>query len=161
MMNIRRCLRRGEGAQTLAEFAIILPVLILVIFSLVDLARAMQSYVTVQHGARDGARYAVTGRIDCTGASPVNRDNCIRQKVKERIQDLNNAGSATISFRSWDFPAYADPPTANSAGQQCDAVEVQVTYNYDPITPLFNSFISNIPMTAAERMVIEPYGTCS
>jgi hypothetical protein len=103
----------------------------------------------------------VTGRIDCTGASPVDRDNCIKQKVKDRIKELNNAGTASISFKSWQYPSYADPPTANNSGEQCDAIEVKVTYNYDPITPIFGFFITSIPMTASERMVNEPYGTCA
>ena len=45
---------------------------------------------------------------------------------------------------------------------QCDAVEVQVNYTYQPITPIFRTLVRNsIPMVARERLVNEPFGTCS
>lgn len=151
---------RSEAAQTLAEFAIILPLIIIIIFSLVDLARAMQSYVTIQEGARDGVRYAVTGRIDCA-SGPQTREDCIRKAVADRVASLNNAGSISATFRSWQYPTYANPATANNAGDQCDAIEVEVNYDYQPMTPIFGSIINNIPMRATERLVNEPFGSCS
>ena len=159
---IRRLKSRGEYGQSLAEFSLILPVIAIVIFGLVDMARAMQSYVTIQEAARDGARYAVTGRIDCTGPSTQNRENCIEQAVLDRVDSLNNVDTVTTTFRRWDYPAYADPPAENNAGDQCDAVEVQVNYTYQPITPIFRTLVRNsIPMVARERLVNEPFGSCS
>ena len=159
---IRRLKSRGEYGQSLAEFSLILPVIAIVIFGLVDMARAMQSYVTIQEAARDGARYAVTGRIDCTGPSIQNRENCIEQAVLDRVNSLNNVDTITTTFRRWDYPAYADPPAENNAGDQCDAVEVQVNYTYQPITPIFRTLVRNsIPMVAKERLVNEPFGSCS
>jgi Flp pilus assembly protein TadG len=159
---IRRLKARGEYGQTLAEFSLLLPVLAIIIFGLVDMARAMQSYVTIQEAARDGARYAVTGRIDCTGPAIQNRENCIRQAVTDRVNSLNNTSSIVTTFRRWDYPAYADPAAENNAGEQCDAVEVQVNYTYQPITPIFRTLVRNsIPMVAKERLVNEPFGTCT
>jgi len=78
--------------------------------------------------ARDGARYAVTGRIDCVGPPIQTRENCIAQAVKDRTDHLNNSVTITTTYRSWDYPTYADPPAQNDAGDQCDAIEVRVTY---------------------------------
>lgn len=150
-----------DGGQTLAEFALVVPLFLLLVFGIIDFSRGLQSYVTIQEGARDGARYAVTGRDDCSGASPETRPNCIAQAVKVRTQGLGNTSNITVSTRSWAYPAYSDPPTENDPGQQCDAVEVEVHYDYTPITPVFKFFVSHIPMTAKERLVNEPYGTCS
>jgi|CXWL01.1.fsa_nt_gi Flp pilus assembly protein TadG len=163
MKHVLRWLRnRGELGQTLAEFGLIFPLIALTIFGLTDMARAMQAYVTIQEAARDGARYAVTGRIDCTGPSIQNRANCIQQAVTDRTVHLDNHLTVTTAFRSWSYPAYADPPTQNDAGVQCDAVEVQVDYVYQPVTPIFSALVKNsITMTARERLVNEPFGTCS
>jgi Flp pilus assembly protein TadG len=161
-MMIRWLRRRGQAGQTLAEFALILPIIAFVIFALVDMARAMQSYVTIQEAARDGARYAVTGRIDCVGPPIQTRENCIVQAVKDRTDQLNNAATITAEFRSWDYPSYADPAAENDAGDQCDAVEVEVHYTFTPMTPIFRTLVSNsITMKAKERLVNEPFGTCS
>lgn len=154
--------RHGQAGQTLAEFALVLPIVAFVIFALVDMARAMQSYVTIQEAARDGARYAVTGRIDCVGPPIQTRENCIVQAVKDRTGELNNPGTVTATIRSWDYPAYADPAAENDAGEQCDAVEVEVRYTFTPMTPIFRTLVSNsISMKARERLVNEPFGTCS
>ncbi len=54
---------RNKG-QTLAEFAITLPILLLLLFGIVEFGRMFQSWVTLQNAARAAARYAVTGRYD-------------------------------------------------------------------------------------------------
>lgn len=151
---------RPEDGQSLAEFALIAPIFFLLIFGIVDLSRAFQAYVTVQEAARGGARYAVTGRIDCTGIAIQNRNNCIKQTVDVRVKDLDGHAGITTSYRKWTYPSYADPPIENDAGQQCDAVEVEVRYTFHPITPIMNRIIPNVPMQAKERLVNEPFGTC-
>ena len=153
--------RRRDGGQALAEFALVMPIATLVIFGLVDLSRAMQSYVTIQEAARSAARYAVTGRTDCTGVATQSRMNCIAHEVAVRTASLNNASSITSSVESWAYPNYADPPAPDSAGNQCDAVQVTVSYNYTPMTPIFNRLIPHVPMSSSDRMVNEPFGTCS
>jgi hypothetical protein len=40
-------------------------------------------------------------------------------------------------------------------------VQVKVTYDYKPVTPIINFFVSHVQLTATERMVNEPFGPCS
>jgi len=49
--------RTGQG---LVEFALVLPVLLLIILGIVEAAFLIQGYLTVQHAAREAARFAVT-----------------------------------------------------------------------------------------------------
>ncbi len=49
--------RRGQG---LVEFALVLPVLLLVLVGIIEAALVVQGYLTVQHAARAAARFAVT-----------------------------------------------------------------------------------------------------
>ncbi|MFP3854598.1 MAG: TadE family protein, partial [Anaerolineales bacterium] len=56
--------RVPDRAQALAEFALILPVLLLTIFMLIELARLLHAWLAVENAARFGLRYAVTGRYD-------------------------------------------------------------------------------------------------
>ncbi len=73
----------GRRGQTLAEFAISLPILLLLLFGILEFGRLFQSWVTIQNAARAAARYAVTGAFNetkynieellpCTSASPFN-----------------------------------------------------------------------------------------
>ena len=54
---------RGQG---LVEFALILPVLLLTVFVIVELARVLHAWMAIENGARFGVRYAVTGEWDDT-----------------------------------------------------------------------------------------------
>jgi hypothetical protein len=50
---------RGQSSQALIEFALISPVLLLLLFGIIDIGRAVFYYDTVNHAAREGARVAV------------------------------------------------------------------------------------------------------
>jgi hypothetical protein len=53
--------RRVERGQSLAETALILPLFLILIVGVVEVASAMQSYITVISSARDGARLGSKG----------------------------------------------------------------------------------------------------
>ena len=49
--------KRGQG---MVEFALILPILLMLFFMIIDLALIMQGYLAVNHASREAARFAVT-----------------------------------------------------------------------------------------------------
>jgi len=49
----------GQESQALIEFALISPLLLLLIFGIIDIGRAVFYYDTLDHAAREGARVAV------------------------------------------------------------------------------------------------------
>lgn len=51
--------RRSQSSQALIEFALISPVLLLMLFGIIDIGRAVFYYDTLNHAAREGARAAV------------------------------------------------------------------------------------------------------
>ena len=64
---IRRFFARDEAAQSLVEFALILPVILLIITGVFDVARAAWQENTLAYAAREGTRYAIvrgSGAID-------------------------------------------------------------------------------------------------
>jgi Flp pilus assembly protein TadG len=69
---------RDRGASAV-EFALLLPVLLLVVFGIIDFGRALNAQITLTQAAREGVRLAalgepnVTGRTQAaaTGLSPV------------------------------------------------------------------------------------------
>jgi len=50
----------AKRAGTARVFALILPALLMVVLSIIEGALLFQSYIAVQHAAREAARYAVT-----------------------------------------------------------------------------------------------------
>ncbi len=63
LQDTERAHNRRKG-QTLAEFAITLPILLILTFGIVEFGRIFQAWVTLQNAARAGARYASTGQYD-------------------------------------------------------------------------------------------------
>ncbi len=61
MTAVLRRLRSGRS-QSMVEFALIAPVLLLVVFGLIDLGRLIYTYVTLSQAANEGARVAVQGQ---------------------------------------------------------------------------------------------------
>jgi len=56
--------KRRRNGQTLVEFALTLPILLLLLFGIIEFGRIFQAWVTLQNSARAAARYATTGRYD-------------------------------------------------------------------------------------------------
>lgn len=54
--------RRRQKGQGLTEFALILPILLLVLLGIIEAARIIWAYITIQNAAREAVRYAVTGQ---------------------------------------------------------------------------------------------------
>jgi hypothetical protein len=155
-------LRRGcsERSQAVVEFALVGSIFFMLIFGIIDTARLFESWVTVQHAAREGARYALTGRSDCATYTD-NRLACIEYQAKEAAMGLSGGSAAVnVTVRKWDYPLYADPPVEGSAGVACDDIEVQVEYDHQLMTPIISSIVSHIPLSGRERVINEPFGKC-
>ncbi|OLC54911.1 MAG: hypothetical protein AUH85_10535 [Chloroflexi bacterium 13_1_40CM_4_68_4] len=56
---MRGLFRSDEGGQSLIEFALVLPLLLLIITGLFDVARATWQENTLAYAAREGTRYAI------------------------------------------------------------------------------------------------------
>jgi Flp pilus assembly protein TadG len=56
-----RRIRRGESGQGLVEMAILLPLLLVLVVGVVEVASGINTYITVVNSARDGARLASKG----------------------------------------------------------------------------------------------------
>jgi Flp pilus assembly protein TadG len=150
-----------EHGQSIAEFALVAPILFILIFGIIDTARAYNAWVNIQGAAREGARYGVTGRETCDAASP-SRLACIEHVAREHSASLTNASSnLDVSIRSWEYPDYAGSATEGSAGEQCDSLEVEVEYEFEPATPIMSALMGGVTMRASERMVNEPFGVCA
>jgi len=55
---VRRLRRQQERGQSLVEFAVVLPIFLLVVFGLVDVGRLVYTNATLSQAAREGARLA-------------------------------------------------------------------------------------------------------
>jgi hypothetical protein len=96
----RRLKKRGQG---LVEFTLILPVMLLVIIVIVELARVLHAWLAVENGARFGIRYATANEYNpafCAGGASAD-GKCLNaaDEPMARIDSIKDAawvGSASI-----------------------------------------------------------------
>ncbi|MCJ7824650.1 MAG: pilus assembly protein, partial [Anaerolineales bacterium] len=108
MKPIPKLHRRYRG-QTLVEFALVVPIMLLVLFAIIEIARLLFAWVSIENGARFGVRYAVTGEFDDTKCSIFPGGICDTQTERDaaRIPSIHDAalsGAAAI----WRDPAAVD-----------------------------------------------------
>ena len=60
---MKSCIKKllGEKGASAVEFAIILPVLIMLVFGIIQFGLAFNKYIALTHAAREGARLAAVG----------------------------------------------------------------------------------------------------
>ena len=141
-----RSARRRRRGQALVEFALVIPIFLLVMVAMFDLGRAVFAYNTLTNAAREGVRLAI-----------VNQDTAsiiARAKSQTAIVELSNP-SVDISFKQVD----AD----GTMGGNCSPVAVgcvaivNFEATYRPITPLIADilFKNGVTFTATSVLSVE------
>ena len=98
-MNVYRrpSLHRARG-QALVEFALVLPLLLLIIFVILEFARLFQAWLVIENVARTAARFAVTGGYNdvyCPGGVCV-ADTEVDDARTQTIRDVAYSSAAGI-----------------------------------------------------------------
>ena len=118
-------LRDCRGGVDLVEFALVLPLFLLLMFALIDLGRYYWIRETVESAIRQAGRYAVTGQ-----GSP-NRVQSIEQIATNQLAMLQNPTVTVSSCHPDQLPNF----TADSAGNPGDFVKIQITTTLGFFTP--------------------------
>jgi TadE-like protein len=160
-----RLSRRGQSSQALIEFALISPVLLLLLFGIIDIGRAVFYYDTLNHAVREGARAAVQAQTPL----PTNADvlaAITRQLVGAPVTEPCPQGPITSATppgnAAWLYVTEPSPPAgieitppmnapggeyAAAAQGSCSAInpagnnaQIQVTlrFNLILITPVIS-----------------------
>lgn len=114
---LNRNIQEERGASSV-EFALILPLLLLIIFGIIEFGMAYHSYLAITHAAREGARLASVNRYS----------------EADVIARTDLSGNVTVS---------ANPHGGNTG----DPVSVTVTYEHPMITGYLSAMIPGFPST--------------
>jgi Flp pilus assembly protein TadG len=132
---------RAAPAQSMVEFAMALPVLLLATFGVIEFGRLLQAWLALENGARFGARYAITGEFNkayCDEADAalglISADGNADCKVE--VADPNTATDAekelardrTQALQDWArMPSIRDASLSGASGI---ALDESVSGNY-------------------------------
>src|SRR5881398_2476607 len=96
---MERILMKSEKGQSLVEFALVLPLLILLLFGIIDFGRIFNAYLTIDHAGRDAARTASIGKDDDTVKSTAASDASSIGLTKDRVEvDRSSGINATVTI---------------------------------------------------------------
>jgi len=148
-----RLLRRRDAArrrgQALVEFALVLPIFILLLVAIFDLGRAVFAYNTLTNAAREGARMAIVNQYQPSIIA--------RAKQQTAIVELNDP-SVTVNF--YQVNADGTPNTSTPCALSQIAVGCMATVSfeatYQPITPLIGNIVfkNGVTFTATSTLSV-------
>jgi Flp pilus assembly protein TadG len=131
---------RSESGQSLVEFALAIPIFLLILFGLFDLGRVVYAYNTISNASRESVRVSIVNQTQT-----VVEAEAIKQAVS---LGLTNADVT---------PAYVTEggaPCATPIAVNCLA-SVTVVYNFTPVTPVIGQIIGPLQITSVTEMPVE------
>lgn len=154
--------QRQKG-QSLVEFALILPIFLLLVVGFFDIGRAVFYYSSSTNAVREATRYAVVNREailaelqdqaeeeangTCDGTI---EDNPLKQKVLEYAFGINNDLFDPCN------DILIEITKTGSESQFFNSVSIQFTLHYEPITPLLSQIVGSIPIITQSTMYVTP-----
>lgn len=112
VLKFKRFGQRKERGQSMVEFVLVLPIFLVLVFGIVDFGMGIHAWLTITSASREGARL---GSVQASAAE-------IESKVRSVTGTLDQ-DKLTVT-------------TTNAQGPSGEAVTVDVSYQYDLITPL-------------------------
>jgi Flp pilus assembly protein TadG len=121
-----------ESGQSITEFAVLVPVLLLILLGAVDLGRVYDAYVTITNASREGARYGAANptcyvQSNCP-TSPTIQSKTTQEAANTGITPLT-IDVACAPYGSNSFSQGYCPSAYNG-----DQIRVTVSYNFQFIT---------------------------
>jgi len=139
---MRHRFRRDLRGQTLVEFALILPIFVLLLVGILDFGRAVYGNNTIQNAAREAVRVAIVDQ---------NVTVIEAEAIQHAVALGIDAADVDVNFLDPDYTT-GDCTVTPDIG--C-IVEVEVRYAYTAATPLLGNIVGTINMAGSSRQPIE------
>lgn len=130
--------RNSSRGQSLLEFALILPVLMLVVMGTLDLGRAVYIRTTISNAAREGAHTAI-----------------ISSNTNRNIMDAIESRSGGLGIQDSQISIN---PTNQASRTKGTTVTIGINYPLTPMTPMLAQMLGSsqtLTLTASATMVVE------
>jgi hypothetical protein len=162
-------MRRRSRGQSLVELALLFPLLVLILFGIIDLGWYVYGYATIYQSARNAAEKASLfppypnklGYGTANVGKPDWNDTCVQQIM----ENLGEDATLFPDLATGDYVRITYPNTDASGKpirELSQPIEIKITYSIEPLTPLFRfvNFGNNgrMTVTTIARRSIESLG---
>jgi Flp pilus assembly protein TadG len=134
---VKRLVRLIPAArgQSLVEFALVLPVLLIMLLGILDFGRAVAAYNSVSNAARSAVRVAI---------------------VDQNPDAVETAAEAeAVGLQPLDITFNPNVNRDDPCAENVCRVSVEVSYDYVPATPIFSALVGSITVSSASELPIE------
>jgi len=155
----RQSRRDRSAGQTLMEFALVIPMVVLLLLAVFDMGRGVYGLSAVGNAARMGGRTAIVNQAATD----------IRQRAADQATGLGIDASAVACDAVTNVPTttsgvcvqFKQPDlSASCALLEVGCIAVVTTkWTFNPITPLLGQFIGPVALTSTTQIPIE--STCT
>lgn len=128
--------------QSLVEFAVVIPLFLLLVFALIDIGRLVYINNALSEGAREAARW---GSVQSRAQTAAGRTSIQAYAVSS----LTAVPNAIVTASCLNDPGI--PPGTNVA---CDILVVQVSSQVTMLTPIVSQFIGPRMYTATTTVTV-------
>jgi hypothetical protein len=164
-----RCKRRAEAGQTMVEFTMALPLLLLLLFGVLNQGWLIYRTATLQFAVREGCRYAITNQVlslTDSGGNAYGVIESVKYIVQQRAMGFLGGKPTDPDYQYIHVRYYnpssslTNPDTSATQNQGGNVVEVSVEglpgKNLIPFMPVF--FSINLAARSSDRVEGTPIG---
>lgn len=159
----KRISSTGEQGATLVEFALVIPILLLILFGIAEVGRFLAVKEAVNTASREAARYGSVTGLSPTAVPPVPRyADC--DGIREAAREL----AIIVDIVDADIAVNYDDGTTGNIIETCpigmqanpnnigfgDRIEVTVTTSFTSGIPFIGPFLGTINVTSTDRRSI-------
>lgn len=131
-------MRQKNFGQSVVEFALTLPLILLCIFVFLDLGRAVYYFSAVTNAVREGARYSIVHKLDAEGEATVR---------------------SIVANYSVAVPIDPAAVTIQPGGDEGQYITIAASYDFNPITPYLELILgtgNTISIHSSSTMLLAP-----
>jgi Flp pilus assembly protein TadG len=119
---------KNEKGQSLVEFAILLPILLLLLMGIFEFGLMLNSYLTINNSAREGARLGIVAGSNT--------------EIEELITNI----SPTLDIENLIVNITPSDGSRKSGG----TLTVEVKYNYQVTIPIISNILTGVVVLKAQ-----------
>ena len=150
--------RCRSAGQSMVEFALILPIFMMLIFGALDLGRAIFYQSMVNNAARDGARYAITNPADTCSSGTCGTTTYAKTSVSGFGSQMSVCSAYFYSSAVLGSSGTTVPPPCpdtNTTSATYGYVTVVVSIPFQPITGFFGKSWT-VTLSSQSTMMFSP-----
>ena len=141
-LRIRDRHRERQRGQSLLEFALVVPILLLIFAGAADLGRIFYTYVAIENAAKEGALYGARYPLCDNASSLCPSPNNVDWRARQETTNVIATGDLTVTTACYDRISGAQQVDLRDC-EPGDRYEVTATTAFQLITPLLSDLMGS------------------